>query len=499
VQPYLTRSGRGLPRRSRGAEFLADVLTFTLALLFAAWATGSIAAVQSDVELHIRIAVIWSLGFAGLLYEFGAYEDRRVSTPRMVSHLLRPIGLTIGIGVIAALLSPSSTFPKSALFISLAVGAGLSLLRRVIVSAVGYRLRGPLSVVVAADLDRADQVDQSESLMRLRDDTHVSLAGVFDYRDVAGLRRAGAEADVVVVSAAVPDPARSLLATELMDDDISLFVLPTAFEVALFSASRIDIHSVDGLFLPNGRVPWLTATIKRFSDVVVSVIGLVLVAPLLPLVWLAVRLDSPGPALFSQTRVGQNGEIFTLYKFRSMRTDAEDGTGAVLATANDPRITRIGGFLRKTRLDELPQLWNVARGDMSLIGPRPERPEFVELYAQEFTSYRRRFTVRPGLTGLAQVRAGYGATVEEKLRFDLSYIARMSFLVDVRIGAQTLATIIDFSAAEGTRGERVVADRSVAETAPHSQITASALADDETAGDKAKSASKTTASHAGDR
>jgi len=452
-----SRSGRGLPRRSRGADFLADALACTLALLTAALITGSADAIRSDVELHVRIATIWSLGFAGLLYEFGAYEDRRVSTPRMLAHLTRPMGLTVAIGLLVAFISPSSVFPRSALFLAVLMAAAISIIRRTIASIVAYRARGPIKVVVAADLDRSSQVDQSESLARLQADTHVALTGVFDYRDVAGLRRAGAEADVVVLSAAVPDPARSLLATELMDHDISLFVLPTAFEVALFSSSRIDIHSVDGLFLPNGRIPLFTAATKRACDVVASFVGLVLAAPLFPLIWLLVRLDSPGPAVYSQTRVGRGGENFTLFKFRSMRTDAEVGSGAVLATAHDPRITRVGSFLRKSRLDELPQLWNVLRGDMSLVGPRPERPEFVEMFAQEFTSYRRRFTVRPGLTGLAQVRAGYGATVEEKLRFDLSYIARVSFFVDLRIGLRTVATIIDFSASEGTKGAAVSA------------------------------------------
>ena len=165
---------------------------------------------------------------------------------------------------------------------------------------------------------------------------------------------------------------------------------------------------------------------------------------------IAVRLDSPGGAIYSQTRVGKNHELFQIHKFRSMRNDAEAATGAVLAVAGDARVTRVGTILRRSRLDEIPQLWNVIRGDMSLVGPRPERPEFVETFNETVEGYSRRARVRPGVTGLAQVKGGYSATVEQKLRFDLTYVNHLTIAVDLRIAIQTVATMIDFSAAEGT-------------------------------------------------
>ncbi len=184
---------------------------------------------------------------------------------------------------------------------------------------------------------------------------------------------------------------------------------------------------------------------KRTIDVAIATIGLVLAAPIMLLVALAVRLSSPGPVLFRQTRVGQSSRPFTLYKFRSMRADAEALTGAVWSQPGDARVTRLGRVLRMSRLDELPQLWNVLKGEMSLVGPRPERPEFVERLTRDIPFYGQRHAVRPGVTGWAQVRYKYGATVEdalEKLQYELYYIKNMSLALDLVIMFQTVKTMI---------------------------------------------------------
>ncbi|MEZ5287552.1 MAG: TIGR03013 family PEP-CTERM/XrtA system glycosyltransferase [Vicinamibacterales bacterium] len=185
--------------------------------------------------------------------------------------------------------------------------------------------------------------------------------------------------------------------------------------------------------------------VKRLSDVVLATIGLILAAPLMAMVAALLRLTSPGPVLYSQTRVGRDNHPFTIHKFRSMRTDAEATSGAVWSVENDPRVTPVGRFLRRTRLDELPQLWNVLRGDMSFVGPRPERPEFVAGLTEKIPYYGQRHVVRPGLTGWAQVRHRYGSTVDdaqEKLQYDLFYIKHMSFAFDVYIVFETVKTVL---------------------------------------------------------
>lgn len=185
--------------------------------------------------------------------------------------------------------------------------------------------------------------------------------------------------------------------------------------------------------------------LKRLTDVFCALSGLLLVAPFLPIIALVIWLDSPGPVLFRQTRVGEGERIFTLFKFRSMRQDAENGTGAVWATEKDPRVTKIGEFLRKSRIDEIPQLFNVLSGDMSLVGPRPERPEFVEKLKEVIPYYSERHYIKPGVTGWAQVKYPYGASVEdaiEKLRYDLYYIKNISLTFDILIIFETIKVVL---------------------------------------------------------
>ncbi|MCA9915133.1 MAG: exopolysaccharide biosynthesis polyprenyl glycosylphosphotransferase, partial [Anaerolineae bacterium] len=192
----------------------------------------------------------------------------------------------------------------------------------------------------------------------------------------------------------------------------------------------------------------LTPLIKRTMDILLASFGLLIFALLLPLIALARYLDSRGAIFYHQERVGLNGRIFRITKLRTMIPDAEVKTGAVFAQENDPRITRVGRFLRKTRLDEVPQLFNVLTGQMSLIGPRPERPEHVARLQQKIPFYRTRHVIRPGLTGWAQVRYKYGATDEDalvKLQYDLYYIRHQSLRLDVDILLRTVGKVLRMS------------------------------------------------------
>jgi sugar transferase (PEP-CTERM system associated) len=189
-----------------------------------------------------------------------------------------------------------------------------------------------------------------------------------------------------------------------------------------------------------------TRGMKRMVDLAGASVTFLLALPLMVLAAATIKVSSAGPVLYRQARVGLNGRVFTIVKFRSMRADAEAETGAVWSTpGRDSRVTAVGGFLRRSRIDELPQLWNVIRGDMSLVGPRPERPEFVEGLTASIPFYGLRHAVRPGLTGWAQVRYPYGASVEdamEKLQYDLFYIKNRSTALDLYIMFETLKTVV---------------------------------------------------------
>jgi len=196
--------------------------------------------------------------------------------------------------------------------------------------------------------------------------------------------------------------------------------------------------------LPEPMPAW-EQSMKRVMDVTVSLLVLVLGMPLWLAIGLLIRLTSPGPAIYKQQRVGQHGRIFTLYKFRTMYVDAEARTGPVWATKDDPRVTPIGRWLRRWRLDEVPQFWNVLKGDMSLVGPRPERPYFVEKLSRGIPLYNRRHRVKPGITGWAQVRWKYDSSlddVRQKVKFDLFYIENMSLRMDLKIIFRTIYTML---------------------------------------------------------
>ena len=185
--------------------------------------------------------------------------------------------------------------------------------------------------------------------------------------------------------------------------------------------------------------------LRRLFSISVSAILLLLVLPVIPLVILAIKLDSKGPILYRQKRIGLANKVFYCYKFRTMRPDAESDTGPTWAGDDDPRITRVGHFLRKSRLDEIPQLWCVVKGDMAFVGPRPERPEFVDMLSKAIRYYPVRSAVRPGITGWAQVKYKYGNTVEdskEKLQYDLYYIKNMSLGLDLMIMFQTIKIVL---------------------------------------------------------
>ena len=185
--------------------------------------------------------------------------------------------------------------------------------------------------------------------------------------------------------------------------------------------------------------------LKRLTDIILSALLLITFFPILCVVMLLIKIDSKGPVFYSQERIGERHRIYMIYKFRSMFTDAEEKTGPVFTTKDDDRITRFGRFLRKWRIDEIPQLWNVLRGEMSFVGPRPEREFFVKQLEHEIPYYRERFSVKPGITGWAQVCYRYGYTLEdavEKLNYDLFYIKNMSILMDLMIILRTIKIVL---------------------------------------------------------
>jgi sugar transferase (PEP-CTERM system associated) len=251
--------------------------------------------------------------------------------------------------------------------------------------------------------------------------------------------------DRVIV--AMEDRRESMPVQELLDLRVRGVIIENSSSLMERLSGKLPLDGLNPstlIFTEGFRVSPSQQLFRRLLSFAVSLTALIICLPFIPLIILAVRLSSPGPIFFSQTRVGQRGRLFTAYKFRTMREDAE-AQGAVWAAKDDPRVTSVGRFMRGTRLDEIPQLWNVLRGEMAFVGPRPERPEFVQWLIKEIPFYDLRHMIRPGITGWAQVRYRYGASLEEtrrKLEYDLYYVKHQSIGLDLLIMFETIKTII---------------------------------------------------------
>ncbi|HYR97177.1 MAG TPA: sugar transferase [Candidatus Binatus sp.] len=219
-------------------------------------------------------------------------------------------------------------------------------------------------------------------------------------------------------------------------------VVPSPYEILIGRTEHLRLHDIPLIEVIREPLAGGASAAKRVFDVSLAALLFVVGLPIMLLVALGVRLTSHGPVLFRQERVGKDGRSFTIIKFRTMHMGAERGTGPVLATENDPRATWLGRYLRAARLDELPQLWNVLHGDMSFVGPRPERPEFVGQFERDIDGYAERFRVRPGLTGYAQVNGEYHTSAATKLKYDLAYIYNRSLWLDLKILSETVKVIM---------------------------------------------------------
>ena len=262
------------------------------------------------------------------------------------------------------------------------------------------------------------------------------------------------DVDLVILSSDVPLVHKAAMLHYCQMNSKQVFIIPDFYEMY---CSNVDLDKIDDIpvFRPRHLRPTTEQRImKRCLDIVVALIATLCLIPVFVLVAIAIKLDGPGPVFFSQRRVGEQEKEFFIYKFRTMCLDAEKQSGPTLATVNDPRITRVGRFIRATRIDELPQLINVLIGNMSIVGPRPERAFFVEKLKKELPEYIHRSGVKPGITGMAQVYGKYNTTPYNKLIYDLIYIQNCSIVTDLVLMLKTVRVLLSKSYSEGVGGQK---------------------------------------------
>ncbi|MFC1853826.1 sugar transferase, partial [candidate division CSSED10-310 bacterium] len=219
-------------------------------------------------------------------------------------------------------------------------------------------------------------------------------------------------------------------------------IIPSMYEILISRMHHLKIYDIPLVEVVREPTSAITRISKELMDIVFAILGLTITAILFPIAALIIKLESPGPIFYRQDRVGLGGRLFTLYKFRTMVDHAENKTGPVLSKPDDERVTPVGRVLRRWRIDEIPQFYNILKGDMSLVGPRPERPYFTEIYKKEIDGYANRFKAKPGMTGLAQVNGSNQTIPENKLRYDLAYIYNQNLWLDIVIIFETIKVII---------------------------------------------------------
>ena len=247
--------------------------------------------------------------------------------------------------------------------------------------------------------------------------------------------------DEIYISAAVPAELKAEIITRCLGGKQVIYVVPHLFEISLINAKLMQLDDTPAFMVGALGLTVEEAFVKRMFDLLLSIVAIILLSPLFLVIAIVIKITSEGPAFYHQERLTKNNKSFSLIKFRTMELDAEGKTGPVLCEENDPRVTPIGKILRRTRIDELPQFFNVLKGDMSLVGPRPERPFFVEQFIHDIPEYEHRFSVKAGITGYAQIFGNYGTSPEDKLRYDLMYIRNYSLLLDIKLIMQTIKVL----------------------------------------------------------
>ena len=280
-----------------------------------------------------------------------------------------------------------------------------------------------------------------------RADKYIVEEEVYIGEDENVIREKILKYDAVVIND-VPSEKRKDILKFCFEEGIRVYFVPKISDIFVKGSTELKLFDTPVFLCRNIQLTLEQRIVKRTMDVVMSALLLILGSPFMLFAWIAIKLEDGGPAFFTQERCTLGGKTFKVYKFRSMRVDAEKN-GAQLAKENDSRITKIGAFIRKTRIDELPQLFNILKGDMSFVGPRPERPEFVAEYSKNVPEFAYRMKVKGGLTGYAQVYGKYNTTSLDKLKLDLLYIEKYSILLDIQIILMTVKVVFMKESTEG--------------------------------------------------
>ena len=406
-----------------------------------------------QIDFHLRLTVLLSVF---LIFFFNIYGLFSLVRKRLTEIFLNLIIAVINIFIAAMAVTfflREFEYSRMVIIYSAAFGFILLMLWQYVMHKIEVKHLPIPTVFIAAGRDEQDKLKTKiRKTYGLEKSTlKYACADEENALNEAEMQKQIAASDIVLIGESLPVEQKEHIFRIANEKMKMVILVPTLYEI---SCSKMYLWQIDDL--PTQRVSRMLLTLeqrilKRTLDIVVAAIAILILWPVMLITAVVVKLDSQGPAIYSQIRVGRFGKEFKVHKFRSMRQDAEAKTGPVLAGENDPRITKFGHFMRATRLDELPQLFNVLKGEMSIVGPRPERPFFVEQFIKEKPEYAYRHNVKPGITGLAQIAGKYNTTAYDKLVYDLIYIQNVSVIYDLTLMLQTLKVLISKDSTEGVK------------------------------------------------
>ncbi|WP_223591807.1 sugar transferase [Neobacillus bataviensis] len=385
-----------------------------------------------------------------VFYLYDLYADwRRKSIQHLVYSIVLSMAAFTGIEVVISIWALNLTFKPSFIFAAFLIQTALLTCTRVCIWNINKKLNGKKKVYIIGDDSNAGMNIAEKFLNHHKG--WFEILGFIPLTKKSQIYDYVTKCDLFLLSPTIRMENKEEIVRFCIKHGKEILLVPQYFELSVLGGNTQQIDDMLVISITPPRLSVVQQIYKRMFDLVISLIVLVITSPFLLVLFLLIPLTSKGPAVYKQERIGLNGNPYWVYKFRSMIQDAENKTGPVLATVKDPRITLIGRLIRAVRLDELPQLFNVLKGDMSLVGPRPEREHFINQFKQLLPEYSYRLTVKPGITGLAQVLANYTTPVEDKLRIDLLYVRNCSLLLDLKILLQTIRVVLQPEQAQGVK------------------------------------------------
>ncbi|SHJ60026.1 exopolysaccharide biosynthesis polyprenyl glycosylphosphotransferase [Clostridium amylolyticum] len=387
-----------------------------------------------------------SISYLIFMYVFGLNDILKNTAFEMIYSIsLTVISLLITTSFISFFLRNFS-YPRSVLLISTIIQLAFLSFWRIVAWKISRLKHGVKNCLIVGDLSIEDLL--KKILCKYKDIYNIKFVcssnsyNLFYFVD---------NVDIIFICSDVNAATKNKIIERTISLNKSIYIIPDMYDIALLNSRLTRVDDIPLLKVPRIGMTIEERFFKRVLDIVVSIIGIIVFSPIMIIMSITIKVTDKGNVLYKQERLTIDNKIFNVLKFRTMVMNAEKLTGPVLAGEEDPRITKVGKFMRATRIDEIPQFFNILLGDMSVVGPRPERPYFVEKYNKEIEEYKYRTLVKAGLTGLAQVLGKYNTEARDKLRYDLLYIKNYSMLLDLKVILQTIKIMFIKESSEGIK------------------------------------------------